>query len=264
MLGIASSTLPEPPRSAPVPRSSNGAQKNWRRAVGRTALERSKIAAQSLLTHLGARCPERVILGLDHAVDYLEAGRWLRAHGFVTGRRFTDRSELFDLAVQAAGPRTLYLEFGVGHGHSMRYWSSILADADAMLHGFDSFEGLPETWNAMNPKGQFSTNGAIPSFDDPRVRIHKGWFEQTLAHYEWPPHQRLIVNIDADLYSSTKCVLGHVAPYLEPGSLLYFDEFIDRHHELRAFAEFLDETGMTFELRGATRRLVHVLFERVA
>jgi hypothetical protein len=51
----------------------------------------------------------------------------------------------------------------------------------------------------------------------------------------------MVVNFDADLYSSTK---------VRVGAYLYFDEFNDRHHELRAFDEFLKETGMKFKAVG--------------
>jgi hypothetical protein len=36
-----------------------------------------------------------------------------------------------------------------------------------------------------------------------------------------------------------------------------------RDHELRAFDEFINETGMTFSLVAATRTLQHAVFKRV-
>jgi hypothetical protein len=206
-----------------------------------------------------------MIFALNRVVDYLEVGRWMSARRFEVSDRFVDRTDLFDLvAGEVRDERVLYMEFGVSEGSSLRYWSKLLGHPGAHLHGFDSFEGLPETWNSLNPRGQFSTEGMLPEFDDPRVRLFKGWFEDTLPQYEWPDHDRLIVNMDADLYSSTRYVLDFIAPRLAPGSFVYFDEFMDRQHELRAFDEFLTQTSMPFVARGATKKLVHVLFERVA
>jgi len=42
------------------------------------------------------------------------------------------------------------------------------------------------------------------------------------------------------------------------------DEFCDRMHELKAFDEFLNETGMKFRALGATKTLEHVAFERTS
>jgi hypothetical protein len=228
-------------------------------------LEATKSACEAALTRVGAHSSPRLIFALNRMVDYLEVGRWMRANGFETTVRVSDRTELFDLVGREIGDEPVhYLEFGVADGASLRYWSSVLAHPDTVLHGFDSFEGLPEDWNALNPRGQFSTHGAPPLIDDPRARLFKGWFDETLPEYEWPERERLVVNMDADLYSSTRYVLDAVAQRLVPGSFLYFDEFMDRQHELRAFDEFLRSRSMSFVLRGATRKFVHVLFQRVS
>lgn len=56
------------------------------------------------------------------------------------------------------------------------------------LHGFDSFEGLPERWNADHAKGHFSTAGQIPEIADNRVTFFKGWFKEILREYAPPAH----------------------------------------------------------------------------
>lgn len=99
--------------------------------------------------------------------------------------------------------------------------------------------------------------------DDPRVSFFKGWFDETLSHYALPPHKQLFINLDADLYSSTKTVLHFLKPHILPGTYLYFDEFQSREHEPKAFCELLAETGWKFEVVAATRGLSHVLFQRV-
>ena len=220
--------------------------------------------AQVALTRLGERCSPEHIRNLNSALNYLEVGRWLKAKGFEGEPRYPSRAALYDaIASNIADERVLYLEFGVHRGTSMRQWSSLLRHPGASLHGFDSFAGLPETWDTFRPKGTFDVGGAIPTFDDARITLHTGWFDATLPAFELPEHERLVVNLDADLYSSTKLVLDLLGSKLRPGSVLVFDEFCDRQHELRAFDEFLVETSLAFRFRGATKNLEHVAFERV-
>jgi hypothetical protein len=222
-------------------------------------------AVKTALTRLGARCSPRTIHRLNAAVNYLEAGRWMRAHGFDAGRRVDTREQVFEaIAAEVRDEPVLYLEFGVFEGASMRMWSRLLRNEGSHLHGFDSFEGLPEGWSLAEGRGHFSTAGEPPRIDDPRVRFFKGWFEDTLPAYEPPPYERLVVNVDADLYASAALVLATVEPWLEPGAFLYFDELNDRAHELRAFDELLARTGMRFRVVAASRELAHVAFRREA
>lgn len=212
------------------------------------------------LTRFGACLTSKAIYNLNAVVNYLEVGRWMKAHGF-TVSYFENRERLFEtMAQQIQDQRALYLEFGVYEGAAMRYWSRLLRNPDSHLHGFDSFEGLPEPWLLHRPKGHFSLNGHIPQIDDVRVRFFKGWFEDTLPHYRAPEHDALILNFDADLYSSTRFVLRQVKELIKPGTVIYFDEFNHRDHEMKAFDEFLDETGMKFSCVGATPSLARIAF----
>lgn len=214
------------------------------------------------LTRIGAHTPERWVHWLNAAVNYIEVGCWLRTRGFPVPRRFRTREELYEaVARDIADQHVLYLEFGVFEGQATRYWSRLLRHPQSALHGFDSFEGLQTRWNIDTPAGSFSTNGRVPQIDDPRVRWFKGWFEDTLPTYAAPVHDRLIVNLDADLYAPTAFVLAHLELMITPGAILIFDEFSDRANELRAFEEFLDRSGKRFRLLGATRAVTHVAFE---
>lgn len=219
--------------------------------------------AQSALTRVGARCSPSHIRSLNAALNYLEVGRWLAANGYASSPRYRSRELLYAaLAERFGGERVLYLEFGVWEGHSMRQWSRLLTNPLSSLHGFDSFEGLPENWDADRPKGTFDVGGKMPVFDDSRVQLHQGWFEETLPTFVLPEHERLVLNLDADLYSSTRFVLETLLAHIEPGTVIVFDEFCDRQHELRAFADFLEATKMRFQFVGATTNLEHVAFER--
>jgi Macrocin-O-methyltransferase (TylF) len=218
-----------------------------------------------VFTRLGGVCSDRVVYELNGVFNYLHVGWWFSAHGFSSRVRTRSRTELFELlAAEIADRQVLYLEFGVHKGDSMRLWARLLKNPQSSLHGFDSFLGLPHDWSlAGHERGYFSTGGAVPEIDDPRVRFFPGWFEDSLPGYAWPEYDVLVVMLDADLYSSTATVLGFVAERLVPGSYLYFDQFHQRADELRAFAEFHDERGMNFRLLGTTSDLSGVLFQRI-
>jgi hypothetical protein len=101
-----------------------------------------------LLTRAGERVTPRAIHNLNAAINYLEVGRWMRAHGYDVSHRYAHRERLFDIVGAQVGDReVLHMEFGVWQGDATRYWSKLLRNPKSKLHGFDSFEGLPESWN---------------------------------------------------------------------------------------------------------------------
>lgn len=229
-----------------------------------TPAELCDLQFKRFLTRAGEHLSAKTTLSLHSAVNYLELGRWMRAHGYRVPKRVRYREELFHLvASEIADRNVLYLEFGVWQGEVTHYWSKLLRNPESRLHGFDSFEGLPEDWHAM-PKSGFSVGGQIPQIDDRRVQFFKGWFEDTLPRYRFPAHEVLVLNLDADLYSSTRFVLKTVQEQIQPGTYLYFDNFNQPAHEVRAFEEFVRESKMSFRLLGASYAFGNVLFQRTA
>jgi hypothetical protein len=75
-----------------------------------------------------------------------------------------------------------------------------------------------------------------------------------------PGYEALVINIDCDLYPSAIFVLNSLAPYIRPGTFLYFDEFAF-DNELRAFHEFQATTGKRFALLAATKAYAQVAFQ---
>lgn len=146
----------------------------------------------------------------------------------------------------------LILEFGVFRGESLR----LIADATtAPVYGFDSFEGLPEDWNGLQKKGQFSLEGVLPRFSQANVRLVPGWFNETLpAFLAGHPEPARFVHVDSDLYSSAVTVLTELRPRIVPGTVIQFDEYFNypgwEHHEHKAFEEFIRDTGLKFEYLG--------------
>jgi hypothetical protein len=228
-----------------------------------TSVNRLVGAAKEALARTGAACSPSTLLKLNSVFNYLWVGHWMQSRGFQVPQRVDSREQVFGIAAQEIRDSdVLYLEFGVYRGESIRFWSSLLRNPQSKLQGFDSFEGLPESWDLSAEKGHFTMEGAIPVIDDPRVSFVKGWYNETLPHCVLPDHERLFVNFDADLYSSTKTVLDFLKPNIRVGTYLYFDEFQAREHESKAFDEFLSETGWTFRVVAASRGLANVLFQR--
>jgi Macrocin-O-methyltransferase (TylF) len=228
-------------------------------------MAKSAAMFKCLLTHLGKVLSPKAIYNLNASVNYVAVGQWMHANGYKMDHRVESREQLFDcVGAQVAERQVLYMEFGVFQGAATRYWCKLLRNPRSKLHGFDSFEGLPENWLPHRPAGCFSLQGQAPQIDDVRVRFFKGWFEETLPNYKVPAHDVLVLNFDADLYSPTAFVLRALEDAIVPGTYIYFDEFNHQFHELRAFAEFISRTGARFALVGATRALDQVFFQRVA
>jgi Methyltransferase domain len=218
-----------------------------------------------LLTKLGVFVSPRVIHHFDGVLNYLVAGRWFHDRGITIPVRVKTRFELYALVAKGVEEPVVYLEFGVFQGEATREWARLLRHPETRFHGFDSFEGLPETWGQKCDKATFNVQGRIPDLGDARVTFHKGWFTETVPKYvsTFSPAYPLIVHLDADLYSSTIYPLRQLQPWLRERTILIFDEFFDREHEMKALSEFLDEEGARVECIGATTTLTQVAFRVV-
>ena len=141
-----------------------------------------------------------------------------------------------------------YLEFGVFRGETFRnmliasrniYRSTVEKKFNGRFFAFDSFEGLPDVSSSKNKdnifkKGDFSASrktfnqtvrGAI---QDSTVIVEEGWFSHTLTSEFAQKHQiRKIAfaNVDCDLYESTQDCLRFITPFLQTGTVLYFDDW---------------------------------------
>ncbi len=151
-----------------------------------------------------------------------------------------------------------YLEFGVASGLSMRWWTSNNPDPDARFYGFDTFTGLPEDWGPYK-KGDMNF-GDPPAIGDARITYLTGLFQQTLPKFikERVLERKLILMMDADLYSSTLFVLASLAPYLKAGDIIFFDEFNVPAHEYLAFNDFVRSFYIKYEVIGAVSNFYQV------
>merc|ERR1711924_101780 len=118
----------------------------------------------------------------------------------------------------------LVLEFGVWHGNSLRKIASHFPDEH--VHGFDSFQGLPEAFGT-DPIGSYSAEGALPADMPENVQLHAGLFKDTLPGSLKEHHGPVrFMNIDCDLYSSTKDIFDHIFARIVPVTIIIFDEYV--------------------------------------
>jgi O-methyltransferase len=156
-----------------------------------------------------------------------------------------------------------YLEFGVWQGRtfSAACFLARKKKLDMNFYAFDSFRGVPSNdevdATGHQPfkggdyscnEGQFLKNVRGTGANMKRVTTVPGWFEDSLR-----PDNPLLANlrkaavvwVDCDLYSSACTVLDFVTPYLQHGTLVFFDDwFLYRADpnagEQRAFREWLE------------------------
>lgn len=198
---------------------------------------------------------------LERASCVLDFYAFRRAHADTP--LFTHRFDLYkhlQSSVIADNPIT-YLEFGVYQGDSFRKWMELNQHPDSSFTGFDTFEGLPETWDMgggqIRSKGSFDVNGRTPSCDDPRGSFIVGVFQATLLPFlasNWHPHKQIVVHMDADLYSSTLFCLAQLYQWLPAGTIIIFDELVNSIHEYRALIDWSHSHLVDFEVLGATHR----------
>jgi hypothetical protein len=154
-------------------------------------------------------------------------------------------------------PDTLWLEFGVASGRTINYISKF---TNGTVYGFDSFEGLPEKWRDDFDKGKFSRNGEFPKVND-NVVLVKGWFNETLPDFIRTHNKKVsFIHMDADLYSSTKCIFDTLKDYIDTDCVIIFDELLNYPGfdgdtgELKAFYEFITENNVDYEWIGMNGR----------
>jgi tetratricopeptide (TPR) repeat protein len=208
-----------------------------------------------LLDYSGDRHQSKKFLSFhppsDAMTSDLESWAYIQSLG-TKPKMLGHASSVFHLAINKARKDGLVMEFGVFHGTSIRLIASLV---ESEVHGFDSFEGIPESWNSESA-GSYSTGGVIPEVPK-NVQLHAGWFENSIPNFRQAKESQRnspvrFMNIDCDLYSSTKTVLDLFHEQIGPGTVLVFDEFIGniswKQDEFKAFHDAVKRYGWNFEV----------------
>ena len=142
----------------------------------------------------------------------------------------------------------LYLEFGVFRGSTINF---IASKVRAEIHGFDSFEGLPEFWRDGFDKGTFGENPSLPAVAS-NVILYKGWFNETIPPFVATHRQPIaFLHVDCDLHSSTVTIFENLSAQIVAGTIIAFDEYFNypgwQEGEFKAFREFVQRRNIRYE-----------------
>lgn len=164
-----------------------------------------------------------------------------------TPKLMFNRWAVLDFAIKRSLKNRAFYEFGVWMGESFRY---IFRNFDRS-YGFDSFEGLPEDWHNIK-MGAYSSYGQIPKLNGPEFIV--GNFEDTLPKFFSGIERPMagLINLDADLYSSTICALDNSHAVIDDKTILVFDELIVNQNweedEFKALVEYCKSYGLSYEV----------------
>jgi predicted O-methyltransferase YrrM len=168
---------------------------------------------------------------------------------------FWKLKDILNFCIDHSPKEGLILEFGVATGNT----TNIIANAakPRTVHGFDSFEGLPEDWAGhIETRGAFSRKGLLPKVSE-NVMLYKGWFSDSLPDFLKKNTEPVaFLHIDCDLYSSTRDVLKLLKDRLQTGTIIEFDEYFNypnwQQHEYKAWQEFVTEHNIKYQYLAIT------------
>lgn len=196
-------------------------------------------------------------------------GSSMRQRISFTSREYTPfgRNQRYEIMLDIARFATInrpiagyYMEFGSHEANTMRMaWRVFGSMFDWDFIAFDSFQGLPdiapideqEIWGKgrlATAEQEFINQCRTAGMPKSRLQTVKGFYDDSLTpelQQELLPKRAAVVYVDCDLYKSTVPVLEFIKPFLQPGTILVFDDwncfFGDPERgERRAWREFLN------------------------
>jgi tetratricopeptide (TPR) repeat protein len=200
---------------------------------------------KAMLPQLRSRVPDFVRSSADYIVSQFADAIPPSAHYFTY--------DMLHLAMENVSLKEgLVLEFGVFHGKTIRMIAEKFPTSQ--IHGFDTFSGIPENWHNTK-KGSYSTHNVLPvAFEN--TQYHVGLFSDTLPSFldQNKGEPIRFMNIDCDLYSSTKDIFDLISDRVVSGTIIIFDEYVMNPHwmddEYKAFQEAVERNGWQYEYLG--------------
>ena len=135
--------------------------------------------------------------------------------------------------------------FGVAQGETSALIANEMRSRDAILHLFDSFEGLPMPTERDQLKDDIFALGSMAayagamscpeemvrtrlraiSFSPQRFVIHKGFIDQVLREDTTLPSRVSFAYVDFDFYEPIRLALAFLHQTTSPGSIIVVDDY---------------------------------------
>jgi len=165
---------------------------------------------------------------------------------------FLDRFDGLGLSIQEAArrfpDRTFVMEFGVYKAGMINHQAKKFPKLK--FFGFDSFEGLRDSWSGMAPQRLYDLGGRLPRVR-PNVTLVKGWFSETGPRWKAENATAgtpLLVHVDCDTYAATVDALELCSGYVEHGLIIHFDDYFGfpnwRVGGFKAMQEWTERLGL--------------------
>lgn len=155
------------------------------------------------------------------------------------------------------------LEFGVYKGCSLE----IISNHCDRAIGFDSFEGLPESWDigsTIIKKGTF-VQTTLPTFNEKITSLEIGLFQDTLIPFlEKNPNLIFdMIHFDMDIYSAAYFVFETLITYDKLKNVtIIFDELINypnfENGEMKALYEMVQKYQLEYEIIGTHGNMLNL------
>ncbi len=205
-------------------------------------------------------------------VQYVEIRSKISSSEFVSRNLegallFSDRKLIQNYAADEASVRHgIVLEMGVFDGGSInRIAKKVLgSNPNREIYGLDSFKGLEESWSSTDHYKKFDVGGVPPKGIDPRIRLIHGRVENVLENFLSKENPNFaLIHFDMDLYSPTKFALEKLVPFLQPGTLILFDELYGypgwEYGEFKALNELLPRSSYRYLAFGPIQALIEII-----
>lgn len=194
-----------------------------------------------------------------NAIDFLIGNHVIGSYfefGCHRARTFTMVMSLDAFYASNMGPTAGGLHPKSGGGYMDNYFA------------FDSFEGFPEDVNVLDHP-QYTPGAASTASTEfvrllnnygqstERVRLIEGFYENSLTSdlsqkFLQENTKASLITVDCNLYESYKSVFSWVDPFLQPGTVLYLDDYNSERAQptqgpKRAWSEYREQTKISFE-----------------
>lgn len=167
------------------------------------------------------------------------------------------RNGLLDHAVRSVASSGSFLQCGVRRGRTINFLANVISK-DQIIHGFDSFEALPDERSFGRGKRELPLGGEIPRVLQ-NVRLHKGWPDLTLSpFFQEHPEPIAFLYLDADGDQMARRILAIAKSKFVPGTVIVFEEYFNfpgwEQFVFKAFQECIADTQLQYEYIGCAPR----------